>query len=250
MWLAHTEENDAWLVFSTLGLLAFSLLRIETFLFALVFIALWLGAAHPRYRVRLAVVLPYLAVMIARHALLIAWEIVERRVYLGTRNIVLILVFLFLFGVFVLISNMAWLERIVLRRLPTIILVAFSAALLAAVVWKPAHMAATLWAILNHLFNPGYWAGIWWLQLVLIPFVIRYPKVPLERLFTVGVPAFLMLLALLSLLRSPYHLGWGDSANRMLTHILPVSLLYFLMKYAAWLAEGKAGKKAVSEGIV
>ena len=43
-------------------------------------------------------------------------------------------------------------------------------------------------------------------------------------LFTVGLPAFFLLVLAMAFLRTPYHLYWWDSANRMATQVLPAAL--------------------------
>ena len=77
----------------------------------------------------------------------------------------------------------------------------------------------------------GWWGAAWLILLVLFMFAFLQPGFPYERLFSFGIPAFFMLLLALAFMRFPFHLGWGDSANRMITHIMPVIFFYFLLKY-------------------
>jgi len=49
----------------------------------------------------------------------------------------------------------------------------------------------------------------------------------------VGILAFLLLLLILYYQIYPAHdVGWGDSAHRMITNILPVVFLYDLVKFS------------------
>jgi len=58
------------------------------------------------------------------------------------------------------------------------------------------------------------------------------PRFPQEDLFLYGVILFFALLLAIVYFRVPYHTGWGDSANRMVTHILPLGTLFILMKFS------------------
>jgi len=62
------------------------------------------------------------------------------------------------------------------------------------------------------------------------------PRFPQEDLFLYGVILFFALLLAIVYFRVPYHTGWGDSANRMFTHILPIVILYVQMKAAQGLS--------------
>ena len=67
------------------------------------------------------------------------------------------------------------------------------------------------------------WAAI---PLLAVPAAFAAP-VPLQRLFTHGCVATLLLIALAGVLRAGYHDGLTDSGNRMLTHVVPVYFFFF-----------------------
>ncbi len=45
-----------------------------------------------------------------------------------------------------------------------------------------------------------------------------------------SIIGFVMLTMVIVIERVPYRLGWGDSANRMFTHILPIALFCIALR--------------------
>jgi hypothetical protein len=107
-------------------------------------------------------------------------------------------------------------------------------------VQKPLHMYSSLSSIWQNMVFYGWWGATWLVLLILFMFALLQPSFLYEKLFSFGIPAFFMLLLVLGGMRLPYHPGRGDSANRMITHILPVILFYFLLKYGHGLQANRA----------
>jgi len=116
---------------------------------------------------------------------------------------------------------------------------------------KPEHMMDSITAIIKNMIESGRWGITWIIFILLLVFSLTQPRVPKEELFFYFISSFFSLLLAISYFRAPFRLGWGDSANRMLTHILPIIILYVLMKTTKGLSKnGLFGKKAVSNKIL
>jgi hypothetical protein len=100
------------------------------------------------------------------------------------------------------------------------------------VLQKPEHMRKSVYSIVVNMLETREWGITWLVFLFLLGLSFIGPRLPFDELFFYGIPAFFSVLTALVYFRNPYHTGWGDSANRMFTHILPIVVLYVLMKAA------------------
>ena len=242
-WLAMIEENNSWLLFGMLALLGFSLARNEAPLFSLVFLLLVISVGGVSYRVRLISILPFLIFLILWYSYLY-YRMGEGTKILNPERTMIIIGSLFVLGLFVLLSEREWIKRLVLPHFPKIMLGALLLILLVMFILKPKPMIDSVYFSIMNMLAYGWW-GITWLVFSIV-FVISLAglRVPFEELFFYGISCFFSLLLALSYFRNPYRLGWGDSANRMFTHILPIVVLYVLMKVAQGLSGSALEKRA------
>ena len=88
----------------------------------------------------------------------------------------------------------------------------------------------------------GRWSAFWWVVPLLFVGALLAAVVPLERFYTFGISTFpVALLAFAYLRGSSYGGHSGDSANRMVMHLVFVVLLYLMI------AAGEAARHAFSE---
>ncbi len=228
LWLALRQRRPAWLVFSMAALTCFCLARCESVLFAAVMILPLVAAGELPYRVRLACVLPFAAAMIGwqmRLVLLIGTRadiLTPQRVAAQT---------LLLAGTGVLAILTAWPfgRRLATASIPlALVALAFIAAGLS--VARPEHMGRCATVILANLTSEGGWSAWWYLAAGLILLVWTAPPVPHQQVLTVPLWAVPLGAWAMGAMRVPYRLGFGDSANRMMTHIAPLALLYVLLR--------------------
>jgi hypothetical protein len=239
-WLALSERNNIWLIFAMLALLGFSISRTEAPLFALIFLSLLISSGQIPYRIRLTATLPYLII-------LVLWYLSLLRVMGGGTDILdptkalAIVGLLIAFGVLVGLSYYRWVEFYLLPALPMIMLGVFLVGLVLLFILKPMDMQTNLTAILMNMFDSGRWGITWHILLGLLVLGTIQPRFNNEKLFFYGIPLFFALLLALGFMRLPYRLGWGDSANRIITHIMPIILLYTVIKYS----QGNHGEKQI-----
>jgi hypothetical protein len=231
-WLAYRDKNDAWLIFAVLALIGFCLARIESPLFTLIFLLLVVSRGGYPYRTRLILSLSFLLPMIAWY-LIIAKSIKYGGAYLNPANTLEIVALLVASGLLVAATGIRKLERVILPHAHVIVLVGMVVGLALMFALKTENMTISLNAILYNIFSEGnWWGATWYILLALLFIAIWMPRLPFEELFTYGISIFLMLLLALAFIRIPYRYKWFDSANRMLTHLAPVVLLYLMIKYS------------------
>jgi hypothetical protein len=95
----------------------------------------------------------------------------------------------------------------------------------------PARMASYLVTLLTNMTVYGLWGVGWFVLLAVAVLAISQPAFSNEEFFSIGIPAFLLLLYIIVTRSEISRLDWGDSANRMLTHIYPTIFLYFALKF-------------------
>ena len=60
---------------------------------------------------------------------------------------------------------------------------------------------------------------------------LAYPRAPFHHVFTHGAAVLLAVIYLLSFQRPPYHVGWGDTGNRMMLSAVPLLFFFLLVAY-------------------
>jgi hypothetical protein len=104
-----------------------------------------------------------------------------------------------------------------------LVLLAGAAALLAGgAAWKGSHLATNAAHVLNNMLFTGRWGVSWAAAFVLAGACLAAPASRLRNGTLAFALAFGALVLSLGLFRDPFRLGWGDSANRIFTHLLPL----------------------------
>ncbi len=228
LWLALRQRRPQWLVFSMAALTCFCLARCESVLFAAVMLLPLIAAVELPYRIRLACVLPFAAAMILwqmRLVLLIGTQadiLTPQRVAAQT-------LLLGGTGVLAVLTARPFGRRLAAASVP-LALLALGVGAGGLSVARPEHMARCATAILTNLAFEGGWSALWYLAAGLILLVWTAPPIPHQQVLTVPLWAVPLGAYAMGAMRVPYRLGFGDSANRMMTHIVPLVLLYVLLR--------------------
>ena len=122
------------------------------------------------------------------------------------------------------------------RNLLTLLVQLLFCGLLILVITNFGHFLVSLISLAVNMLLTGMWGGGFWILLILlITTVIKcvQGEAKLDHDFKLHLLlfGFVILLLIFSFSRVPYRIGWGDSANRMLTHIYPFSI-YLSLKAA------------------
>jgi hypothetical protein len=114
-----------------------------------------------------------------------------------------------------------------------------AAVLGALVLWRPQNAIDTFVGMSTAMSTTGLWSTFWMVMPVLMAaaVMVGFEK---DRCLLPGLLAFPMIIVILAYLRgSPFHEGPGDSANRMVMHIVP------LMTLAIVLSVGRAVRASI-----
>ena len=229
-WLAIVEKNQTWLVFSELGMAGFCLARIESPVMYIVFALFMLSLRQLTYRQRLAVFLPICGGLIAWHVKIASVMQIAGSSDIPTNNWVIVAGLAGL-GVLVLISRIEFIEKSLLPALPEFVIFVLALVIPIAYLLKFQLMQVSLQSIFFNLTTSGEWNAVWYILLGLLVIGMFQKKLPFESLFTCSFIAFFLLLVDLAFfLLSPYRPSPYGSANRMLTHIIPLITFYIMVK--------------------
>jgi hypothetical protein len=252
-WLAISEQNNAWLAIAVSSLISFSLLRTETFVFAMFILFLVISLYKFPGRARWFFTLPFIGLMFLWYVLFYLRFIRETNI-LSPARILLLLVSLVCLGLYVFILRYRKLEELV-QAIVVYAIAAGAVLLLAGMLLFETRITITsLVVTLQNMLVSGGWGAIWYAVFVGLILAFTQPRFKNENFFVLILAIyFVSLIALGSIRTLPYHLGRFDSGNRMLTHILPVVVYYLVLKYGpgfmervsrfkAWLAEYKSSE--------
>jgi hypothetical protein len=229
LWLAAREERVAWLLPFGLAVVSVGLLRVEAPLVGAVLVLLALGVERLPQRARATVGVVYAVVIAAWYVRLIPLIDVGTHILTPKRALVVVGAMGALAAVSVLSG---W--RVVKWLVgwgPLLVVGGLALVVVAAGARDPAHLAVSVQAMATNLLVAEEWGWTGWLLLTAVCLVAVLPRLPRGYLLSTVVAAFVLLTVALGMFRNPYRIGWGDSANRMLTHVVPVLVLYLVARY-------------------
>jgi hypothetical protein len=232
-WLAGVENNKTWLIFSAIGMAGFSLSRLESPIMFVVFSLFMLGVRQLTYRERLAVYLPGCVGLIAWHV-----KVAEVMQVVGSSDtnpaqLWVIVAGLASLVILVLISKIEFIEKFLLPVLPVFTILALAIIIPVFYLLNSHLMETSLQSIYSNLTTSGEWNAAWFGLLGLLIIGTFQKKLPFDVLFTNSFIAFFLLLVDLAFfLGSPYRPSPFGSANRMLTHIIPLITFYLIVKFS------------------
>lgn len=232
-WLAKQTNNHAWNYFGSLAAIGLSLSRVEGSVFLFVILILALIQDQSPYRTRLLTFLPPIFIVIAWNLAIVSEASSGVHALRPERVLLMILAYLGL-TTLVLFSKWNWIKKIfgyfkwMVPLGLTIIFIGFF-------ILKPLHIWTNVANVASNMIHDGRWGMFWYFALLLAFFSILLPKIPNEGFFRTNILSFFIILIDLGGFRSSFRLGWSDSANRMLVHIVPLLVFFLTMKYAyAW----------------
>lgn len=241
LWRAHVEGNQADLHTGLFLLLGFAFTRTESVLFGAVFIILcWTQNAFAPVIWR-RVLLPYTVVLLVWHFWLLKIIPSESNLILSTERVILMIGVLCTTYAATYLINIKTVLRLKLPTPNQLLLMALASSFGLAIVVNAQHMLNSTFYSIRNLFSEGFewWGTIWYFTLTFLLILRPRRKVPYTHLFTQWIIAFFLLTWLLGSQRTPYRIGWGDSSNRMFTHILPIILFHLQLRIGHWLNDSK-----------
>lgn len=97
--------------------------------------------------------------------------------------------------------------------------------------------------MIYNMLDNNIWNHFWYLIIFMFIFFLVLPdngSYPYQLFFITGIGIFILFTIELAHLRgSPYRIGAGDSANRMMVHIVPLIIAHFALKASYFITEYK-----------
>jgi hypothetical protein len=192
-----------------------------------------LGVRQLTYRERLAVFLPGCVGLIAWHVKVAIVMQVVGSSDTNPAHIWVIVAGLAGLVILVLISRIEFIEKFLLPVLPIFAILSLAITIPVLYLLNSQLMETSLQSIYLNLTTSGEWNGVWFGLLGLLIIGTFQKKLPFDALFTNSFMAFFLLLVDLAFfLGSPYRSSPYGSANRMLTHIIPLITFYLIVKFS------------------
>lgn len=224
--VARNRENEKALWVAVIGLLGFTLCRTEAPLFAAIAM---ISGAYLLLDSPIAAgfgrkLIFYTAIISAWYGILVVSIGTGTDTLTPWRAGLQILALIVVTAAISLTASIKFLQRLI-RFAPEILLSGAILAASAAFVWKSGHIVTSLHNVLENMFYSGFWSSSWTILALLLGLTFLGPASRLrDAILSFGV-AFFVLVLVLVLFRVPYRLGFGDSANRILTHLMPILLM-------------------------
>jgi hypothetical protein len=232
-WMAVSENNNYWLVFLSISFVGINFSRSESFIYSdLILYVLLLGNFF-KFKDRLFAFLP---VLIAQTSWFIYmyFRLENGSDILNPQKIkVIIFLLLIAIGV-ILLSKSSFLATKIFPLLNRYYLLPFFLVLVTLVLIRPAQMWGSLVSFFSNLLLSGNWGVTYWLFIIILILKVFENRVPIESfLMNILVSSTIIIIGL-GVFREPYHLGWTDSANRLMTIGLPIGLMLLSVTLCKW----------------
>lgn len=223
------EENKAWFYFVPTFLIAFGAIRTENVILSLIFILIYSGSQRISREDQKWIFLPYLTFQFVVNLRILFMDSLTYSDQLSNTQLAITLLGIAAVAGWIYIPDAKKLKRKVLPILFWLIPVGLLMTMLALGFFNFDQLISNLQVNLTATFTTGNWDSFWWVILtlsVLLSYSIRFSQ---KRELLALIWSFFLMVEVLGLMRHPYHEFWYDSANRMLEHIAPVILFYFLI---------------------
>jgi len=220
------QPGRAYELLALLSLIAFSLIRLEAPLFVIVILLVTTFQQGWSYVNRLKLIIPFVVFFVAWYAR-VYFMLPEVPDLLTKELVMAFITALVGFGLFAIVSGLKIFDSIVKR---TTFLTVIGLVLVSIIftIIKPDHMLKSLESIGRNILVEGNW-GLTWYIIFFLATELYFARVQAATegysLFTVLV-AYILLVYNLAYFSIPYHVGEGDSANRLMLQVLPLVLLY------------------------
>ena len=241
------NESNEWLATGTISIIGFGFCRTENSIFAVLILLLVFRSSQVDFKKRISNTLPYCLVFIFWWILVLQMKDTPYSDLL-TKNILYAYIFVFmLFIIGILLSKNLWIERIIFRKIDLWISASFIAVYTIMMIEKPQEMSLSFINILQNSFitnNGGYGVTSYFIAIgLLLVYIInikfKNPNYKSTAMLAMIIFNFIMFVLIMGFFRTPYRVGWGDSANRMFIALLPISITYIFAELTRFSSSNK-----------
>lgn len=242
-WLGCRERDWRWLVFASLALTSFAIIRTENPVVAVLLLAIGLSQSLP-VSSRLLMTGPLSLTIIVWYSFLLLFLPADATILTVGNTLPQMI----LAGGLLVAAAIPRRPAIAFfwRLTPYLAFISLCAAVAAFVFQgKYQHMFESARSMQLNSFSCfyGLYGYCWVVAAALFLAICAAAKVPRAAVFTWGMAAYVLLVFNFGFLRPPYRVGWGDSSNRIMLHIVPCVFFFFLI--AAFHGRGMGGHRAL-----
>jgi len=239
-WLAIYNKSEKIAVLAVLLLLPTALMRFENMLFILSFSFLLASFVRSSQYTRHILMLSGAGVLFVSLAYFVALPASTDGRFIGS-NQMLVMAFLgiisIVFGLFITYFERLWELWSDYKSYVPLVMILFAILIVVrSFIFHFETAGVSIPIVLYNMLDTNIWNHFWYLIIFMFIFFLVLPdkkSYPYQLFFIAGIGIFMLFTIELAHLRdSPYRMGAGDSANRMMVHIVPVIIAYFACKTA------------------
>lgn len=241
-WRALTKGNQIWFKFSFYFMLVFLFSRVENPLCGLLFFAAMFMLNIPYDLVRNYFTLYSVAAILWYSKVFTITGIGGQGDFLTINKAIAILVLYALLLLFLFKqSSLAMKLKPYIGMLLILMLLIISGVL---TIIKMNHAYLNLKVMIENMFMYGSWGYTWVIVLMMVILTVVMNEFPESKYFLTCIIGYFLVMFILFMFRpQPVRLGFGDSANRMLIHILPVLVFYLFSKFGNQFSQHQGGRR-------
>jgi hypothetical protein len=242
VWFFFNDQQESWLALMFISLIGLSICRSETFIYSIPILVLLFVTSRNMSKAILMSSGMFL-VFVSSWLLYLYINIPRGTVILDKDRIIFLIfaILFFLICVFVLRNHV--IANKVKPLISKFFLLPFFAMAIIMVIVNPAHMLESNSSIIQNLFVAGDWGVVFWIWVLLLIAYFVIPQPDINIYLNKLTLSTMLIISCLGFFRVPYRLSWNDSANRLMTMVVPLILLMLAVNLATLIKQ----KKQVSE---
>lgn len=239
IWKRITTGKKVWLFFSALMIIPIGLLRLEGSIIVLINLVIVLSlkqVEHNEKKFHTVIVLVPLFLVYGRVAYYLKDFVDPRGDYILSRGRILLILFAYLLVLFLSLFPYGKVKRFLMDRILFIMIIVLTfswTVMLFTIGLRKREFLLIIrkYAYLfENILHDGYWGILWIALAILFIISIMLPKIRGESIYLVYIISFVLLFNVANLFRRGWRVGWGDSGNRMLMHLIFIVFFYIMLK--------------------
>jgi len=229
-WLYSKDKENKYLYICIFSIVGFLIQRTETPLVIAVFLVSALSISSQSSKTEYNVVYGISGIVCLWYLFLVMQLDGQSDILSWEKAVVLVLPIIFYSLILRFSEKSEYIRERYLPLLPYFMLSTAIVLLLVLFIYDFEHMMKSSNSVFGNLFATGKWQSYWYFVVFALAMSLLYKNIKNESYWTIFICTYVILIIAISIARIPYRIGWGDSANRMFTHLAPIITTYLLLK--------------------
>lgn len=238
VWQYKITKNDIWIKLSFMSILSFIFTRVESPLYGVVLIVVISSLDIPRDKVKKYTIFYGLVMLLWYLKVFVYTGLKGGGDFLTINRAIPIMILYILFLVYLMLENK--ITFMIHKYLKQILICAMMLVVALFFIFKNQFAINNIFIICKNIMNDGGWGYTIFLIIVLYCLTVFMPDYKNRNFIECIIQSYLLFLLILFMFRKyPLRLGFGDSGNRMITHILPIIIFDLLLKISCQFYKNK-----------